>query len=383
MSKYSSGIINSFFFTEYAGTIKNASVVSKFEREECADVVKLYLSVKNSKIEKCTFQALGSVVLFATLSAVCKLVTNKSLEEAEKVSEKDVIKELGELNKQNFSTVVFALSSLRKTIETYRKKLQNGKINENATATVKLGSPAKGIKKFEQKTSVITLNEETETTNSNSKLESESTDSEKEDSAISAKATKEKKEQKKTTPAKRVVIETKEEAKESASKSAKTAATSTTTTTKQVKKVVINKASATKTESAAEKKAEVKDENPELLVKPVSSKKSKGKRVAIPQKETPKEIDVTVVEGEEQAKPVTTTTKTTTKVVAKKHHVVNTAENNNTANGGNNVVLSSKDFREIQNPENTDSTDELDTITAKLTSAISELNFKFDDTDNN
>lgn len=383
MSKYSSGIIDSFFFTEYAGTIKNASVVSKFESEECADVVKLYMSVKNNKIEKCTFQALGSVVLFATFSAVCKLVTNKSLEEAEKVSEKDVIKELGELNKQNFYTVVFALSSLRKTVENYRKKLQNGKINEEAAVSVKLESPAKGIKKFEQKTSVITLNEETETDANNIELNNEFANNEKEDLVADKKATKEKKEPKKVTTAKRVVFDAKEDAKESTVNSAKTATTSTTTTTKQVKKVVINNVVASKNESVADKKTEAEDENPELLVKPVSSKKSKGKRVAIPQKETPKEIDVTVVEGEEQAKPVTTTTKTTTKVVAKKHHVVNNAENNNTTNSGNNVVLSSKDFREIQNPENTDSTDELDTITAKLTSAISELNFKFDDTDNN
>ncbi|MGN1259393.1 MAG: iron-sulfur cluster assembly scaffold protein [Christensenellales bacterium] len=393
MAKYSSELLQTFFFTEYAGSIKNASIIGKFENKECADIVKIYATISNNKIEKCTFQAMGSVVVFATMSAICKLATNKTLEDAYKISEKEIIRELGELNKQNFSVVVFALQSFKQTLANFQKKFKDGKVENKANQATKLSKPAKGIIKFESGSSSfinvnINENKKTEIATGNTNSKETLHEDQQENVAVVTEENKEERSKslKQNKSTKTSQADNKNNKKKlDANPNTVTTTKSVTTTKKRMVKVdSIN----SNNEQSYNRTKQESDgvEDSELLIKPVSSKK---KRISVPKKETPKAIEVRVVEGKEQPTSNSVTTKTTTtKVVTKRHQISNNTDSKSSAINANNsskdnLILSAKDFREIQNPENSDENDELDTITAKLSNAISELNFKFDDTDNN
>ena len=68
--KYTNHLLNSFLSSPHTGTISGADVVSRIINKETGDAVKIFMVVNDGIIENAKFQACGSVVLFASLSAI-------------------------------------------------------------------------------------------------------------------------------------------------------------------------------------------------------------------------------------------------------------------------------------------------------------------------
>lgn len=124
--KYTQHLLDSFYNPSGCGTISGAHVVCKVEDKETGDAVKYFFVLNGDIIKEVKFQACGSVVLFASLSAITSLITGLSLMDASNITEKQVIKEIKQVNRCDYSTISFAIAALNKAILTATKKLEKG-----------------------------------------------------------------------------------------------------------------------------------------------------------------------------------------------------------------------------------------------------------------
>ena len=103
------------------GVIEGAEAVDSFTGL-CGDSMKVYLKVDESIIEDAKFQAIGCAGAFSSGSALTEMIKGKTLKEAEKITEHDLIKHLEGLPGPKLHCARLAVDALRKSIESYMKR---------------------------------------------------------------------------------------------------------------------------------------------------------------------------------------------------------------------------------------------------------------------
>lgn len=158
MEQYSKKVMEYFTRPKNMGVIKDADGVGTVGNPRCGDVMKVYIKVgkrllkisnfqsfdklrtgfpisnkisnfKSQKSEKTEeyiedikVQTLGCGAAIATSSIATEMVMGKSLEEALKVSNKQVADALGGLPKVKYHCSVLAEEGIKKAIEDYKKR---------------------------------------------------------------------------------------------------------------------------------------------------------------------------------------------------------------------------------------------------------------------
>lgn len=150
--KYTTKQIESFFNTGHAGVIMGADIAYKTISKETGDAVKIFLVIEDGIIKDAKFQACGSVVLYASLSSMMELIVGKSIEDARTINEKNVIREIKQVNRCDYATVSFAVLSLQNTINAYYKKLNrlNGKEVERKPVRVRKLTPSNLVNVYKE-----------------------------------------------------------------------------------------------------------------------------------------------------------------------------------------------------------------------------------------
>ena len=93
----------------------------------CGDVMWIYIKVKDNVIQDCKFETFGCVAAIATSSVLTALAKGKTLEQASRITNKDVAQELGGLPPIKMHCSLLAEDGLRSAIEDYRKKSSTNK----------------------------------------------------------------------------------------------------------------------------------------------------------------------------------------------------------------------------------------------------------------
>ena len=88
----------------------------------CGDQMKMYIKVKDDKIEDIRWKTYGCASAIASTSALSELAKGKTLGEALKISAKDIDDYLGNLPKHKFHCSVLGYQALAKAIEKYRER---------------------------------------------------------------------------------------------------------------------------------------------------------------------------------------------------------------------------------------------------------------------
>lgn len=88
----------------------------------CGDSMQIFLKVEDGIIKDARFQAIGCAGAFASGSAITEMVKGKSLEEAWKITEQDVVRELGGLPKPKLHCARLAVDALKKSLEKFKVK---------------------------------------------------------------------------------------------------------------------------------------------------------------------------------------------------------------------------------------------------------------------
>ena len=118
-SGYSSKAIEYYLKKVNVGRIENPSVHLAYTGP-CGDTMEVYLKIESYVIKNAKFQAVGCAGAFSSGSALMEMVKEKTLEEAEKITETDIISFLEGIPKQKIHCECLAKRTLQKAIKKYR-----------------------------------------------------------------------------------------------------------------------------------------------------------------------------------------------------------------------------------------------------------------------
>jgi len=88
--KYSAKVMDHFSNPRNVGTIENADGVGEVGNPACGDIMRFYISVRDGRIEDVKFQTFGCGAAIAVSSMISEMARGKTLEEASRISNRDV-----------------------------------------------------------------------------------------------------------------------------------------------------------------------------------------------------------------------------------------------------------------------------------------------------
>ena len=119
---YSSKILELFRNPKNLGRMEDATVSAVAGSPACGDMIAFYLKIdKNEVIEKATFESYGCAANIATASITTEMAKGKKLEDAWKISWKEVADEVGGLPTVKFHCGILSVGALRRAIREYYK----------------------------------------------------------------------------------------------------------------------------------------------------------------------------------------------------------------------------------------------------------------------
>lgn len=124
---YSEKVMDHFMNPRNVGEIPDADGVGQVGNPVCGDIMKIYIKVKDDVIEDIKFKTFGCGAAIATSSMVTEMVKGKTIEEALKVSNRQVAEALGGLPPQKMHCSNLAADALHAAIKDYLSKKQQEK----------------------------------------------------------------------------------------------------------------------------------------------------------------------------------------------------------------------------------------------------------------
>ncbi len=119
---YSEKVMDHFSNPRNVGEIENADGVGEVGNAHCGDIMKIYLKVEDDKIVDVKFKTFGCGAAIATSSIATEMIKGKTIEEAEKLTNKAVVESLDGLPAAKMHCSVLAEEAVKAAIEDYRNK---------------------------------------------------------------------------------------------------------------------------------------------------------------------------------------------------------------------------------------------------------------------
>ncbi|MGI5858490.1 MAG: Fe-S cluster assembly scaffold protein NifU [Tepidanaerobacteraceae bacterium] len=118
---YNEKVMDHFASPRNVGEIPDADGVGTVGNAVCGDIMKIFIKVRDNIIEDIKFKTFGCGAAIATSSMVTEMVKGKSLDEALKVSNKQVAEALGGLPPVKMHCSNLAADALHEAINDYKK----------------------------------------------------------------------------------------------------------------------------------------------------------------------------------------------------------------------------------------------------------------------
>ncbi len=123
---YSQKVMDTFASPPNVGTIENPSGEGLVGNPRCGDIMRMFLKIENDIIVDAKFQTFGCAAAIATSSMATVLIIGKTVDEAEKLTNRQVVEALEGLPPQKLHCSVLAEEAIKLAIEDYRKKSAAG-----------------------------------------------------------------------------------------------------------------------------------------------------------------------------------------------------------------------------------------------------------------
>lgn len=127
MVQYSEKVMQHFMTPHNVGEINDADGKGEIGNPVCGDMMTFYIKVKDNIIKDVKFKTFGCGAAIAVSSMVSDLAIGKTLEEALKITNKDVAKELGGLPKNKMHCSNLGADALHAAIKDYMNKKKEKK----------------------------------------------------------------------------------------------------------------------------------------------------------------------------------------------------------------------------------------------------------------
>jgi nitrogen fixation NifU-like protein len=124
--RYSKVILDHFLNPRNAGALPDANAVGEVGAAVFGDVMKLSLRIRDGRIEAARFQAFGCGTAIATASAMTVLIQGRTVDEALKLSNQQIIDELGGLPPEKVHCSMLAEEAVKAAVQDYWKRQPQG-----------------------------------------------------------------------------------------------------------------------------------------------------------------------------------------------------------------------------------------------------------------
>jgi nitrogen fixation NifU-like protein len=122
MSMYNEKVIEAFMNPKNVGAMENPDGVGEVGNPRCGDVMKIYIRVKEGRIEDIRFETFGCAAAIATSSTATEMVKGLSIEDALKLTNRDVANALGGLPPEKIHCSLLAEEGIHAAVEDYRRR---------------------------------------------------------------------------------------------------------------------------------------------------------------------------------------------------------------------------------------------------------------------
>ncbi len=119
---YSEKIMEEFYNPQNYGVIKGANGVGKVVSDIGSEIIKIYISVDGKKIVDAQFQTFGGVVAIACTSIAARLMKDKSLDQASKMTTADILAVTGEIPENKMYIVQAVINAVHGAVDNFYNK---------------------------------------------------------------------------------------------------------------------------------------------------------------------------------------------------------------------------------------------------------------------
>ena len=120
---YTDKVMKRFQHPKNTGEIRGASGVGTVGNAACGDIMKMYLKVdENEVIIDAKVKTFGCAAAIVSSDVAIDLIKGKTIDEAMKVTNQDVLDILGEMPSHKIHCSVLAQEAIAEAVKDYRKK---------------------------------------------------------------------------------------------------------------------------------------------------------------------------------------------------------------------------------------------------------------------
>jgi len=124
---YNEILMDHFMHPRNVGEIENPDAMAEVGDPACGDFIRVYLRVESEKISVFKFLTQGCPGAISTSSIATELAIGKTLEEALKLTDNDVIKTAGGIPARKAHCSLLAIRGLHQAIQNYLEKRREAK----------------------------------------------------------------------------------------------------------------------------------------------------------------------------------------------------------------------------------------------------------------
>lgn len=122
MAMYNDKVMDLFMNPKNVGEIENADAIGTYGSPVCGDMMQITLKVEDGVIVDAKFKTFGCGSAIASSSMATEMIVGKTLEDALKVTNKDVLEELGGLPGPKIHCSVLSEQAIKAAIYDYATK---------------------------------------------------------------------------------------------------------------------------------------------------------------------------------------------------------------------------------------------------------------------
>ncbi len=124
---YNKKVLSIFENPKNAGGMKGANGIGKVGNAACGDIMKIYLLIEDGIIKDAKFKTFGCCAAIASTDVACDLIKGMKIEDALKVTNKQVFEILGDLPPHKIHCSVLAEEAIKAAVDDYYKRLEKEK----------------------------------------------------------------------------------------------------------------------------------------------------------------------------------------------------------------------------------------------------------------
>ena len=125
---YSPKILEFFKNPRNFGPLEDATIIAKAGSPACGDMITLYLKIERKnhvdRIKNVGFESYGCAANIAAASILTEMIKGKTMEEAWKITWKEIADELGGLPTIKYHCSILAVGALKRAVRAYYEKIK-------------------------------------------------------------------------------------------------------------------------------------------------------------------------------------------------------------------------------------------------------------------